>query len=105
MLVDVTGVVDSGKQAESVLESVGIITNRNGIPFDPQPPNVGSGIRIGSPFMTTRGMKEQEFRNIGTFIGRVLKQHRDREMLESMAQELLDMARKFPLFSPEWMPA
>lgn len=105
VLVDVTGVVDSGKQAESVLESVGIITNRNGIPFDPQPPNVGSGIRIGSPFMTTRGMKEQEFRNIGTFIGRVLKQHRDREMLESMAQELLDMARKFPLFSPEWMPA
>ncbi len=105
VLVDVTGVVDSGKQAESVLDSVGIITNRNGIPFDPQPPNVASGVRIGSPFMTTRGMKEQDFRNIGTFIGRVLKQHRDREMLESMAQELLDMARKFPLFSPEWMPA
>jgi len=104
LLVDVTGVVDSGKQAEHLLESVGIISNRNGIPFDPQPPNVSSGIRIGSPFLTTRGMKEQDFREVGMLIGRVLQQHQDCQVLESVAQKLLGMAGKFPLFSPEWMP-
>ena len=104
VLVDVTGVVDSGRQAEGVLESAGIITNRNGIPFDAQPPNLSSGIRIGSPFMTTRGMKEQDFRRVGTLIGRVLRQHGDRPALHGAAQELAGMAGKFPLFSPEWMP-
>jgi glycine hydroxymethyltransferase len=104
VLVDVTGVVDSGKQAESVLESVGIITNRNGIPFDPLPPNVSSGIRLGSPFLTTRGMKQQDFRSVGLFIGRALKHRQDRHVLASAAQELLAMARKLPLFSAEWMP-
>ena len=104
VLVDVRGVVDSGKQAESVLESVGIITNRNAIPFDPQPPNVSSGIRIGSPFLTTRGMKEQDFYRVGMLSGRVLQQHQDSKALESAAQELLGIARKFLLFSPEWMP-
>lgn len=104
VLVDITGVVDSGQQAESVLESVGIITNRNGIPFDPQPPNVASGIRIGSPFLTTRGMKEQDFHAVGMLIGRVLRHHQDPRVLESAAQERLGMAGKFPLFSPEWMP-
>jgi glycine hydroxymethyltransferase len=104
VLVDVTGVVASGKQAESVLEAVGIITNRNGIPFDTQPPNIASGIRIGSPFLTTRGMKEHDFFSVGTFIGRVLNQHDDRHVLASAARELPGIARKFPLFSPEWMP-
>ena len=104
VLVDVTSVVDSVKQAESVLESVGIITNRNGIPFDSQPPNVASGIRIGSPFLTTRGMKEQHLFRVGELIGHVLEHHQERQVLESAAQELLVMARKFPLFSPEWLP-
>ena len=105
VLVDVTGVVPSGKQAEDILESVGLVTNRNGIPFDAQPPNLSSGIRIGSPFMTTRGMKEADFQRVGALIGRVLHEHRDRVALESAAQELQAMARRLPLFSPEWMPA
>lgn len=104
VLVDVTSVVDSGKQAEGVLESVGIITNRNGIPFDKQPPNVSSGIRIGSPFMTTRGMKEDDLFRVGQLIGQVLAQHSERHVLESTKEELLVMAQNFPLFSPEWLP-
>ncbi len=105
VLVDVTSVVASGKQAESVLESVGIITNRNGIPFDAQPPNVSSGIRIGSPFLTTRGMKEQDLFRVGKLVGQVLERHKEHQVLESAAQELAVMARKFSLFSPEWLPS
>lgn len=104
VLVDVTSVIASGKQAESVLESVGIITNRNGIPFDAHPPNVSSGIRIGSPFLTTRGMKEPDLFRVGRLIGQVLEQHREHQVLESAAQELSVMAGKFSLFSPEWLP-
>lgn len=104
VLVDVTGVVESGKVAESVLESVGIITNRNGIPFDPLPPNVSSGIRIGSPFMTTRGMKEAEFFQVGEAIGKVLAGHRDAAVLESVRMRLSAMATAYPLFAPEWLP-
>ena len=104
VLVDVTSVIASGKQAESVLESVGIITNRNGIPFDAHPPNVSSGIRIGSPFLTTRGMKEPDLFRVGRLIGQVLEQHKEHLALESAAQELSVMARKFSLFSPEWLP-
>lgn len=104
VLVDVTSVIASGKQAESVLESVGIITNRNGIPFDAHPPNVSSGIRIGSPFLTTRGMKEPDLFRVGRLIGQVLEQHKEHQVLESAAKELSVMARKFSLFSPEWLP-
>ena len=104
VLVDVTSVIASGKQAESVLESVGIITNRNSIPFDAHPPNVSSGIRIGSPFLTTRGMKEPDLFRVGRLIGQVLEQHREYQVLESVAQELSVMAGKFSLFSPEWLP-
>ena len=104
VLVDVTSVIASGKQAESVLESVGIITNRNSIPFDAHPPNVSSGIRIGSPFLTTRGMKEPDLFRVGRLIGQVLEQHREHQVLESVAQELSVMAGKFSLFSPEWLP-
>jgi glycine hydroxymethyltransferase len=104
-LVDVTSVVASGRVAETVLESVGIITNRNGIPFDSQPPNVSSGIRIGSPFMTTRGMKEADFVRVGTLIGEVLAKREDAKALEAAKQELAAMAGRFPLFAEEWLPA
>ncbi|MEO5692979.1 MAG: serine hydroxymethyltransferase [Usitatibacter sp.] len=104
VLVDVTSAVASGKQAEADLESVGIITNRNGIPFDAKPPNVSSGIRIGSPFMTTRGMKEKDFLRVGTLIGEVLARREDGKVLEAAKQESVGMARRFPLFGEEWLP-
>lgn len=104
VLVDVTGVAASGKEAESVLESVGIITNRNGIPFDPLPPNVSSGLRIGSPFMTTRGMKEKDFQRVGALIGEVLVRRDDPKALEATRQELAATALRFPLFAEEWLP-
>jgi len=103
VLVDVTSAVASGRQAEDALESVGIITNRNGIPFDAQSPNVSSGIRIGSPFMTTRGMKQADFRRVGELIGHVLARHGEPGAMGSVKQEVTAMARKFSLFSPEWI--
>jgi glycine hydroxymethyltransferase len=104
VLADVTGLIPTGRQAEGVLESVGIICNRNGIPFDTQPPNVASGIRIGSPFLTTRGMKEQDMFRVGSLIGQVLRVHEKPDALELARQELSAMAGRFPLFSPEWLP-
>jgi glycine hydroxymethyltransferase len=103
VLVDVTSAVASGRQAEDALESVGIITNRNGIPFDAQSTNVSSGIRIGSPFMTTRGMKQADFRRVGELIGHVLARHGEPGAMGSVKQEVTAMARKFSLFSPEWI--
>jgi len=103
VLVDVTSVVASGRDAEDALESVGIITNRNGIPFDAQPPNVSSGIRIGSPFMTTRGMKEPDFLRVGELIGHVLARHEESEAMDSVKREVTAMAGRFALFSPEWI--
>lgn len=102
VLLDVTSVVASGRQAEGALESVGIITNRNGIPFDAQPPNVSSGLRIGSPFMTTRGMKQPEFARVGELMGQVLARATKAQAVEREKEEVAAMARKFPLFSPEW---
>ncbi len=103
VVVDVTKLSVNGKEAEAALESVGIICNKNGIPFDPLPPNISSGIRIGSPFMTTRGMKEGDMHRVGTLVGTVLKQHMDSSVLEYVRSEVLTTARKYPLFSDEWL--
>jgi glycine hydroxymethyltransferase len=104
VLADVTALVATGRQAEGVLESVGIICNRNGIPFDAQPPNVASGIRLGSPFLTTRGMKEPDMVRVGELIGEVLARHAEPQALEPARRELAAMAARYPLFSPEWLP-
>ena len=72
MLVDVTSRGLTGKVAEKALDAAGITVNRNGIPFDTRPPLDPSGIRIGTPALTTRGMKETEMRQIAGWIGEVL---------------------------------
>jgi glycine hydroxymethyltransferase len=95
MLVDVTSKGLTGKIAEQALDEAGITVNKNLIPFDPRPPLDPSGLRIGTPALTTRGMKEAEMRQIGQWIHRVLSQAEDRSLQEEVRGEVRDLARQF----------
>lgn len=88
----------TGKEAESLLDSVGITVNKNAIPFDEQPPTVTSGIRIGTPAVTTRGMKEEEMDLIADLIFRVLTSKGDARVLESVRKEVRELCKAFPLY-------
>lgn len=104
IVADVTPLIPSGKEAEDVLNSVGIVTNKNMIPFDALPPNVSSGIRIGSPFLTTRGVKEAEMYEVGVLVGKVLQNHNQPEVLAEIRRQVAEIAEKYPLFAEEWLP-
>ena len=99
MLVDVFSRGVTGKQAEQALENANITVNKNAIPFDKNPPMVASGIRIGSPAVTTRGMKETEMETIGRLIARVLRSPGDAEVQRQVRRAVLDLTDKFPLYS------
>lgn len=103
VVIDVTPVIPSGQEAENVLNSVGIVTNKNMIPFDTLPPNVASGLRIGSPTMTTRGAKEAEMVHIGHLVGRALKNYQDEAILSEIRAEVEKIATSYPMFSSEWI--
>jgi glycine hydroxymethyltransferase len=98
MLVDVRPLGLTGKEAEKMLEEIDITVNKNAIPFDPQPPTVTSGIRIGTPAVTTRGMKEKEMKEIGDIIARCLKKEESQEILKNRVKEL---CKAYPLFYKE----
>ncbi len=95
MLVDVRPFGLTGKEAEKLLEEIGITVNKNAIPFDPQPPTITSGIRIGTPAVTTRGMKEVEMKEIGNIIAKCLKKEEDKEVLKNRVKALCEA---YPLF-------
>ncbi|WP_425540245.1 serine hydroxymethyltransferase [Microaceticoccus formicicus] len=95
LLVDVTTVGHTGKEAEAILESVNITTNKNTIPNEKNSPFVTSGIRLGTPAMTTRGLKENEFREIAKIIVAALKNEAPQEELK---KKVLDMLQNFPLY-------
>ncbi len=97
MLVDVTPFGLSGKQAESMLEDAGITVNKNSIPFDSQSPFVTSGIRVGTPALTTRGMREDEMRVVGRLILEVLESTGDHEKLAKVRAEVSELCASFPL--------
>jgi glycine hydroxymethyltransferase len=96
MLVDVFSKGVTGKQAEHALDAAGITVNKNMIPFDTRPPLDPSGIRIGTPALTTRGMKENEMKQIGKWISQVLANHEDAGLLERVKGEVLTMGQQFP---------
>jgi glycine hydroxymethyltransferase len=98
MLVDVTAKGVSGKQAEHALDAAGITVNKNMIPFDPRKPLDPSGIRIGTPALTTRGMKEPEMRVIAGWIAQALEHRTDAAKLAQIRGQVLEMAGKFPLY-------
>ncbi len=99
MLVDVFQRGILGRDAESWLERAGITVNKNAIPFDTQPPLKASGIRIGTPALTTRGMKEPEMDRIGNWIADVLEHIGDDKFVESVHAQVHDLAAHFPLYS------
>ena len=94
MLVDLTNKNITGKDAETALDEVGITVNKNTIPFDTQKPSIASGIRIGTPAMTTRGMKEEEMRTIAELIDRTI-QGEDKEKIR---EDVLKLTAKFPIY-------
>jgi glycine hydroxymethyltransferase len=96
-LVDVASRGLTGKQAEKSLEQAGITVNKNTIPFDPHPPMVTSGIRIGTPALTTRGMQEPEMEEIGRLIGRVLDHPDDEAVRSSVRARVTELASRFPM--------
>lgn len=98
MLVDVFSRGVTGKEAEQALEHAAITVNKNAIPFDKNPPAKASGIRLGTPAVTSRGMKEPEMAAIGRFIARVLHAPTDTEVQRQVRQGVLDLTDKFPLY-------
>jgi glycine hydroxymethyltransferase len=99
MLVDVFAKGMLGSEAEKALGEAGITVNKNAIPFDTNPPMKPSGIRIGSPAVTTRGMKETEMRQIAHWIAEALDHRTDAAVLAKMRKQVLGMAEEFPLYA------
>ncbi|MBZ5497620.1 MAG: serine hydroxymethyltransferase [Acidobacteriia bacterium] len=98
MLVEVVSKGITGKEAEQALERANVTVNKNVIPFDTRPLTVTSGIRVGTPAVTTRGMKEEEMRVIGRLIGRVLRAPADSSVLSRAREEVIALTKKFPLY-------
>jgi len=96
-LVDVTPIGISGKQAEESLGKANIVINRNAIPFDTKPPRQASGIRLGTPAVTSRGMKVQEATTVGKLILKVLTNIEDPSVEESVKHEILELTSRFPV--------
>jgi glycine hydroxymethyltransferase len=99
MLIDVFSKGMLGSEAERALGEAGITVNKNAIPFDVNPPMKPSGIRIGSPALTTRGMKEGEMRQVGRWIAEALLQRTDVGVLERIRKEVLELCEAFPLYA------
>jgi glycine hydroxymethyltransferase len=99
MLVDVFSKGILGSEAEKVLGEAGITVNKNAIPFDTNPPLKPSGIRIGTPALTTRGMKERELRQVGRWIAEALNNRSDAGLLLKIRRQVLELADGFPLYA------
>jgi glycine hydroxymethyltransferase len=98
MLVDLSPKNITGKAAEKVLEQAGITVNKNGIPYDVEKPFITSGIRIGTPAITTRGMKESEMRKIADYIDYALESIGDEKRLDDLKAEVKILCEKFPIY-------
>ncbi|MGL4632935.1 MAG: serine hydroxymethyltransferase, partial [Cetobacterium sp.] len=98
ILVDLTNLDITGKDAEKILEKVNITVNKNGIPYDTKSPFVTSGIRLGTPALTTRGMKENEMILIGNLIVTALQNSNNDEILKNIIEDIKILCKKFPLY-------
>lgn len=99
MLVDVTQLNITGKIAEKALDIAGITINKNTIPFDENPPLISSGIRIGTPSVTTRGMKEDEMKTIADLIFKALKDTENENILLSIKSKVRELTSSFPIYN------
>lgn len=98
MLVDLRQKNVTGKAAEEALEKAGITCNKNAIPNDPEKPFITSGVRLGTPAITARGMKEEEAREIARMIVKVLENINDEEKIAEVKKEVIELTKKFPLY-------
>ena len=99
-LVDVASAGTTGKVAEKALEDAAITVNKNTIPYDPNPPLVASGVRMGTAALTTRGMREDEMVQVGDFIAEVLRAPEDAKLQESVRAQVRALCERFPLYDP-----
>ncbi len=97
VLVDLGSTGVTGKVAEEALDACRITVNKNAIPFDPRPPRVASGVRLGTPSVTSRGMKEPEMQQVARLIGRVIQSPEDQAVLRSVREEVENMTARFPV--------
>lgn len=98
MLIDLSNKEITGKAAENALHDAGITVNKNMVPFDTKSPFVTSGIRLGTPALTTRGMKEEEMKMIARFIDRVLQDPENEQNLQTVNREVQELCAQFPLY-------
>ena len=98
LLVDVTPKGLSGKEAQIALDKAGITVNKNMIPDDPRSPVDPSGIRLGTPAITTRGMKESEMEIIADWINEAIENWQDENRLKEIRSRVVEMTKKFPLY-------
>jgi glycine hydroxymethyltransferase len=97
LLVDLTPLGITGRDAEVALEEVGISANKNAIPFDPKPPRVASGLRLGTPAITSRGFKEEDVKEVAQLIVRVLTNKGDEKVKQQVKQEVRELTSRFPV--------
>jgi len=97
LLVDLTSTGVTGKEAEDALGATGIVVNRNTIPFDTRPPATASGIRMGTPAITTRGFGKEEMKQIASLIVEVIKNTHNRDVLRQVGQKVAQMCSRFPI--------
>ena len=97
LLVDLTPLGITGREAEAALEQANIIANKNAIPFDPRPPRVASGLRLGTPAITSRGFKEEEAKEVARLIIRVLSNMEDEEVRYQVKQQVKELTSRFPV--------
>jgi len=97
VLVDLTSAGVTGRQVEESLQAAGIIVNRNAIPFDPRPPRAASGIRLGTPAVTTRGFGQDEIKHIASLITRVIHSVGDQDVQNQVRQDIVQLCSRFPV--------
>jgi glycine hydroxymethyltransferase len=100
MLINLTNKGITGKEADAALDAAGIIVNKNAVPYDEKPPAVASGIRLGTPLVSTRGMKEDEMKVIVGLIDRALQFRHDSATLEEVRTRAKELCSRFPFFHP-----
>ena len=99
VLVDVKSSINmTGKEAEMLLDTINITINKNTIPYDSEKPFITSGIRLGTPAMTTRGFEEKDFVEVGNIISMCLKIKDDKKVLEKLKDKVLKLTNKYPIY-------
>ena len=97
ILIDLTEIGITGKQAEEALGAAGIVVNRNAVPFNQQPPRVTSGIRLGTPAVTTRGFGREEMKRIASLMVKVIKDIADQNIQKEVREEVGQICQRFPV--------